>query len=416
MIKQPLHGVAHVETNQQTTCLVWRRQQLYDCMDSSPEVASALRAAITSDVVRKHCDPEREGEQAQLRELWLARYGSILRAVLEEGEARAYNPERTPPDLESLRSLHLIACAPLDYPPSFTPRQVTAAQREQLLQFRSEHTISPSEHERLLRECGWSGREYERGQSAPSKVRLARHITKQICGSLIGDEELPSAIADSGEGSGSGAFLRWKSHGISDVVNEKPLCLWDARTTEVAALQQRLNLFFNTKALEVDGHFGPVTQQAVELFQGQMGLRVDGTVDKATWKVGCVLDALPAPSTSLAASSPPLPSPFMLTQMNPARTFFFIPLLAPSPNFYVGIVAIANSLTTNAFRSCARRTATNSKQTICCQWYAAMIRSPSKGVLRWPCCKAGYRRFSVPTVSLPMVSTVHALATPSANF
>lgn len=86
VIKQPVHGVAHVETNQQTTCLVWRRQQLYDCMDASPEVASALRAAITSDVVRKHCDPERDGEQAQLRELWLARYGSILRAVLDEGE------------------------------------------------------------------------------------------------------------------------------------------------------------------------------------------------------------------------------------------------------------------------------------------------------------------------------------------
>lgn len=45
-----------------------------------------------------------------------------------------------------------------------------------------------------------------------------------------------------------------------------------------------LNAFFGTRALQVDGNFGPLTQQAVELYQIKSGLRVDGTVGPLTWK------------------------------------------------------------------------------------------------------------------------------------
>ena len=47
-----------------------------------------------------------------------------------------------------------------------------------------------------------------------------------------------------------------------DVMPETPLTLWDPRKQQVAAVQERLNAFYGTKALEVDGEFGPLTQQA----------------------------------------------------------------------------------------------------------------------------------------------------------
>ena len=65
---------------------------------------------------------------------------------------------------------------------------------------------------------------------------------------------------------------------------EAPLRLWDTRRAAVVAAQERLNGYFGTDALAVDGNFGPLTQQAVELFQIQRGLRSDGNVGKVTWK------------------------------------------------------------------------------------------------------------------------------------
>jgi len=213
-IKGPVHGVAHVETNQQTTCLVWRRQQLFEMMDGNPDINAAVRAAVMSDVVRKQCDPMR-GEEQQLRAMWRARYGSILRAVFVGGT-------------------------------------VSQIQREQLRAFRGTHMISHAEHVRLLRECGWSEQEFESGR---------------LWGKDYLQQKPPRVI---------------RSRTFSS--NEEALALWDERNGKVALLQERLNRFFGTKALEVDGQFGPLTQQAVEIFQAQCGLRVCGRVGTATWE------------------------------------------------------------------------------------------------------------------------------------
>lgn len=60
--------------------------------------------------------------------------------------------------------------------------------------------------------------------------------------------------------------------------------LWDERSELVVALQERLNVYFGVQALLTDGHFGPLTAQAVELHQAQRGLTVDGKVGPATWE------------------------------------------------------------------------------------------------------------------------------------
>lgn len=77
--------------------------------------------------------------------------------------------------------------------------------------------------------------------------------------------------------------LRKKAAEVQAPTAESPLQLWDQRKQSVVAIQERLNIFFGTNALEVDGEFGPLTQQAVELFQIMRGLSGCGSVGTATW-------------------------------------------------------------------------------------------------------------------------------------
>lgn len=71
------------------------------------------------------------------------------------------------------------------------------------------------------------------------------------------------------------------------------------RGPEVQAVQRMLNAF--GLRLEVDGHFGPATEEAVKDFQKNHLLEVDGVVGPETWKT---LAAGPATEKAAAAAKP----------------------------------------------------------------------------------------------------------------
>lgn len=219
----PVTGVARVETTKQTTCLVWRRQLLHELMQDSPELANAMQAAVSADVVRKLQDPDtRVGDPDMWQRMWRARYGSVLKAVLDEGK-------------------------------------ITPTHRQQLSQFRDLHQVTEQDHQRILEQAGWTVDQFEVGErphAAPgAEGRAARQSRKRLSRSATKLIEC----------------------------EQSPLALWDARKHLVASVQERLNAFFDTDALEVDGEYGPLTQQAVELFQSTAGLKVCGRVGPATW-------------------------------------------------------------------------------------------------------------------------------------
>ena len=188
--------------------------------------------------------------------LWRARYSSVLAAVLEGGE-------------------------------------VSRQQRQQLGSFREIHRLSEDEHVGILNANGWTVAQYEAGSNGrvmESKRRAAAEETaRQRDRSIMraggaGDVEegLPLTTGQKA--------IRRRSQSATVISGSwaptmgNPIKEWDTRKEAVVAVQERLNVFFGTKAVTVDGNFGPLTQQAVELFQIQLGITVDGQVGPKTWR------------------------------------------------------------------------------------------------------------------------------------
>ena len=256
-----MRGIATVSTNTQSTCLVWPREQLAALLEERPQLGGAFQRAVAEDVLRKLHDEgaEEDQEQRQMHaELWRARYASVVAAILQRGV-------------------------------------VSAEQRQQLQHFRDIHRLSQAEHEAELRRNGWSAAQFQAGENAVVVVRWqeAREADErglnQPMSALRRVSNRRSGWSDEAAAAAPPSTLASTSMYGSESLSEgptaeAPLSLWDTRRAAVVAAQERLNGYFGTDALAVDGNFGPLTQQAVELFQIQRGLRSDGNVGKVTWK------------------------------------------------------------------------------------------------------------------------------------
>ena len=217
-------------------------------------------------------DPEREDDEEQRtksRELWRARYASVLSAVVSAGE-------------------------------------VDAETRERLERYRELCSVGEDEHGEVLARNGWSPEQYEHGTNSPlmqrkrdaeADARAARRAES------LAETEGAAALAAPQTGAEHTGLpqrrqplvsretrhkrVRTLSRTLSAPTSSTPLQMWDPRRSSVTAVQERLNLLFGTKLapspLTVDGNYGPLTQQAVELFQLKQGLPVTGNVDPLTW-------------------------------------------------------------------------------------------------------------------------------------
>ena len=194
-------------------------------------------------------------------------------------------------------------------------------EKGQLSIFRDLHNIEDRQHDGMLQECGWSVADYERGATGDSDGGgggggggvpggtashggLRTRLYERGCGTLCrtveqavgpvvygvvergvrmveGAQEaalealesaraalppLSSASSPEARRERSHSLLRHRrSQGLvggKGGLAERPLAIWDERKEGVALAQERLNAYFGTNALEVDGEFGPLTQQA----------------------------------------------------------------------------------------------------------------------------------------------------------
>ena len=242
----PVRGVATVTTNQQSTCLVWSRQQLAELLERQPALAAAFQGAVAADVMRKLHYAEADGEDDEQHRLaqhalWRARYSSVLSAVLSGGE-------------------------------------VTAHQRQQLQQFRGTFRLDEEEHAALVLGNGWTIEEYEAGsnkhvlasrRAEEAEVRAIerdRSIMEACAqGPAVSSDELAQSVSGEGERGAAaadplarrvstarpnGKHRRFESSWISGSwapAVEQPLIIWDPRKDAVIAVQDRLNVFFGTK-------------------------------------------------------------------------------------------------------------------------------------------------------------------------
>eukprot|EP00966_Prymnesium_polylepis_P279420 6455410-Prymnesium_polylepis.1 len=71
-ISSPMRGVARVVTNQQTTCLVWRRHNLHELMQSYPTIKAGVQAAISADMTRNLQDRDAYPDHGVAHRMWLA--------------------------------------------------------------------------------------------------------------------------------------------------------------------------------------------------------------------------------------------------------------------------------------------------------------------------------------------------------
>jgi peptidoglycan hydrolase-like protein with peptidoglycan-binding domain len=72
-------------------------------------------------------------------------------------------------------------------------------------------------------------------------------------------------------------------HMIAAVDDEEADKDWDDKDRRVNAIQRRLVRAGFLERDDVDGEYGPKTQQAVRRFQRENDLRVTGQVDDRTW-------------------------------------------------------------------------------------------------------------------------------------
>ncbi|MEO0352669.1 MAG: peptidoglycan-binding protein [Cyanobacteria bacterium P01_A01_bin.15] len=95
-------------------------------------------------------------------------------------------------------------------------------------------------------------------------------------------QEAVDAVDTSGENVGSQDGTTPPETGDAELSTAMPVLVLDDTGTAVSRLQGRL-AELNFYDGPVDGIFGPQTEQAVEQFQRQAGLKVDGIVGPATW-------------------------------------------------------------------------------------------------------------------------------------
>jgi len=195
-ITSPVQSTASVVCETPVRSVVWSRGALIDLLESFPEIAGAVQAAISADLVRKALDRDSQQNIVLAHESSVARRKAKTLADVEDVEEvvplELDNGMEVSPEVK--KSIE-IGDKQVSIQRAWIEKDLTMYQqlllsvlndgkvsnheKGTLRRFRQIHFITDAEHKRILNRVGWSEEEYEQGFRREQAEMYQAELKKQ---------------------------------------------------------------------------------------------------------------------------------------------------------------------------------------------------------------------------------------------